>query len=304
MVDTKPSARRSAAARLFVWLQYALPQHGLSRLMLWLTRLRLGAVTHWLIRRFSAHFAVDLREAAAPDVESYPSFNAFFTRALRADARPLPAETAILLSPVDGAVSAAGRIDGTRLFQCKGQWFGLADLLGDAELAAPLVGGYFATLYLSPRDYHRIHMPLDGHLTQMLHVPGRLFSVNPTTVAGVPGLFARNERVVTLFATRFGPMALVLVGAIFVGSIETVWAGEVTPPRGQRLTRIDYPAPGAHEAGITLARGEEMGRFNMGSTVILLLPAVAAEHWPHLHAGTQVRCRAPLKPCPVRNTQF
>nr|WP_323697115.1 archaetidylserine decarboxylase [Thiorhodovibrio litoralis] len=280
-------------ARLFVWLQYALPQHRLSRMMLRLTRLRLGPVTHWLIRRFVAHFAVDLSEAATTRPESYASFNAFFTRALAAHARPLPDDPQALLSPVDGRVSEAGRIEGERLLQCKGQWFALRDLLGDDAIAAQFTDGWFATLYLSPRDYHRIHMPLAGRATQMLHVPGRLFSVNPTTVTGVPGLFARNERVVTVFDTDIGPMAMVLVGAIFVGSIETVWAGEITPPRAREVTRTDYTQTDT-QTPIALARGEEMGRFNMGSTVILLLPAGAASLSPELTAGVQVRCRAPI----------
>ena len=293
--------RQALSARLFVWLQYALPQHLLSRLMLRLTRLRLGPVTHWLIRRFVSHFAVDLSEAVKPRAESYASFNAFFTRALAAHARPLPDDPQALLSPVDAQVSEAGIIKGERLLQCKGQGFSLPLLLGDGEMAALFSNGLFATLYLSPRDYHRIHMPLAGCVTRMLHVPGRLFSVSPTTVKGVPGLFARNERVVVLFDTAIGPMAMVLVGAIFVGSIETRWAGEVTPPRARMLTRMDYPpadpfAPSADDprAPITLARGEEMGRFNMGSTVIVLLPSGAAELSSELIPGARVHCRAPI----------
>lgn len=289
----RPSSQLSLSARLFVWLQYALPQHLLSRAIRRLTRLRLGPITHWSIRRFVAHFAVDLTEAAQPRSDAYPSFNAFFTRALAAHARPLPDDPRVLVSPVDGQVSEAGIIQDGRLLQCKGQRFSLAALLGDTEIAAHFQDGLFATLYLSPRDYHRIHMPLSGRLTHMVRVPGRLFSVNPTTAQGVPGLFARNERVVTLFETDIGPMAMVLVGAIFVGSIETLWAGEVTPPRGHTIARTRY-SPAYQETPIVLARGDEMGRFNMGSTVILLLPRGTVALSSELIPGARVRCRAPI----------
>ncbi len=258
--------------------------------MLGITRLRLGGVTHWLIARFAALFVIDLSEAAETEINAYPCFNAFFTRALAKGARPLPDDPQALLSPVDGMLSATGRIDGTRLFQCKGHSFPLVDLLGAADLANPFIDGLFATLYLSPRDYHRIHMPLTGRLIHTVHIPGRLFSVNPTTVANVPGLFARNERLVTVFDTQIGPMALVLVGAIFVGSIETIWSGVVTPPRGRILTRIDYP-PGT---GVEIARGRELGRFNMGSTVILLLPAGLTIMSSNLTNGSRVRCRSAI----------
>lgn len=282
-------ADRPLAARLFVWMQHVLPQHALSRVLLWLTRQRLGVVTQWLIRGFVARFCVDLSLAAEPSVRAYASFNAFFTRALAPGVRPLPADERQLVSPVDGVVSAVGRLEHDQLLQCKGQWFSVQTLLGgDARLAALFYDGLFATLYLSPRDYHRIHMPLAGRLTTMVHVPGRLFSVNPTTVVGVPGLFARNERVVALFETAIGPLALVLVGAIFVGSIETRWAGVVTPPRARAPQRIDYPA----DTDALFARGEEMGRFNMGSTVIVLLPSGAALWSPEIITGTAVQCRA------------
>lgn len=275
---------------LFVGLQYGLPQHLLSRLVFWFARQRLGPLTHWLIRRFVSHFAVDLSTAANPDIRSYPSFNAFFTRALAADARPMPADAHALLSPVDAQVSAAGQIAGTHLLQCKGQMFSLAELLGTPQLAAPFVDGQFATLYLSPRDYHRIHMPQSGRLIETVHVPGRLFSVNPTTVSRLPGLFARNERLVALFDTASGPMALVLVGAMLVGSIETVWAGIMTPPRARALSRVHYPA----NSGIALSRGSELGRFNLGSTVILLLPPGTAALSNALSPGDRLRARAPL----------
>ncbi|MFE8034686.1 archaetidylserine decarboxylase [Thiohalocapsa marina] len=274
------------AQRLFVALQYGLPQHALSAAMFRLTRLRLGMVTTQAIRLFARRFDVDLQEAANPSPAAYPSVNAFFTRALRDDARPLDPTESALLSPVDGAVSQLGRIQDGTLFQAKGQDYSTTELLGgDARLAAEFDAGLFATLYLSPRDYHRIHMPIAGRLRQTIHVPGRLFSVNPTTTRGVPRLFARNERVVCIFDTPAGPMAMVLVGAIFVGSIETVWGGRITPPRGRRITRV-VASP---DQPVALERGEEMGRFNMGSTVILLLPDGSADWTRELGAGSPVR---------------
>jgi phosphatidylserine decarboxylase len=279
--------RLSPVRRLYVASQYPLPQHALSALVFRLTRLRLGALTRLAIRAFVRVFRVDLAEAAEPDPGAYPSFNAFFTRALRADARPLPAAPDQVLSPVDGAVSQAGTIDGGRLVQAKGWTYSLHGLLGgDDALAESFRGGLFATLYLSPRDYHRIHMPIDGRLRRMIHVPGRLFSVNPTTAAAVPDLFARNERVVCQFDTALGPLAVILVGAIFVGSIETVWAGRITPPRGRGIRTTDYG-----DDGPRLSRGDELGRFNMGSTVILLLPAGSVQWSPDLQPEAAVRCR-------------
>jgi phosphatidylserine decarboxylase len=279
----------SPGQRLFVALQYALPQHLLSGLVFRLTRLRLGPLTALIIRAFSRLFRVDLSEAAETDPRAYPTFNAFFTRALRPKARPL-AQTGTLASPVDGTVSQLGRIGGCRLIQAKGRDYSLAELLGgDAKLATRFVDGSFATLYLSPRDYHRIHMPVDGRLLETIHIPGRLFSVNPTTTAAVPRLFARNERVIALFDTDLGPLAMVLVGAIFVGSIETVFGGLHTPPRGRSITRIDYRAQ-----DIRLGRGDEMGRFNMGSTVILVLADGAVAWHPDLGPGSPLRCRGDI----------
>ncbi len=277
----------SIGQRLFVALQYALPQHLLSGLAFRLTRLRLGPLTRVLIRAFSGAFRVDLSEAAESDPSAYPSFNAFFTRALRADARPL-ADIGALACPVDGAVSQLGTIDGCSIIQAKGRDYRLVDLLGgDAKLAARFSDGAFATLYLSPRDYHRIHMPMDATLLETIHIPGRLFSVNPTTAAAVPRLFARNERVVALFDTAVGPLAMVLVGAIFVGSIETVCGGLHTPPRASAIRRVDYRGQDKR-----LRRGEEMGRFNMGSTVILVLADGALRWRPDLGPGSPVRCGA------------
>jgi phosphatidylserine decarboxylase len=251
--------------KLKAWLQYPLPHHGISRLIHRLTRIRHRGLKDWAIRDFARRFGVDMSEAVEPDLGSYVHFNAFFTRALRSDARPIAMGKKDVACPVDGAVSQIGGIEAGRIFQAKGQAFTALELLGgDATAAAQFDGGSFATLYLSPKDYHRIHMPLDGKLIRMIHVPGRLFSVNPPTTRAVPRLFARNERVACLFDTPAGPMALVMVGALNVASIETVWAGEVTPPRRPRVQTWDYAGE------VQLDKGAEVGRFNMGSTVILL----------------------------------
>lgn len=232
-------------------------------------RRRLGPLTRWAIRRFIRRYDVDMREAAEPDPAVYASFNDFFTRALAPGARPLlSVEAADWLCPVDGAISQFGAIAGDQIFQAKGHSYGTAALLaGDAELAARFGNGQFATLYLSPRDYHRIHMPCAGRLQRMIYVPGDLYSVNPATAERVPGLFARNERVVCLFDTRHGPLVLVLVGATIVGSVATSWHGVVNPPRPGRIRHFDYSGE-----RIMLARGAEMGRFMLGSTVVLLWP--------------------------------
>lgn len=288
--DPPPAGGLSLPRRVFVVLQYPLPQHGLSALMFRLARLRLGPLTRLAIGLFVRLFRVDLGEAAEPNLRNYASFNDFFTRALRDDARPLLAEQDRLLSPVDGAVSQAGAIDGERIIQAKGRRYTLGELLGgDDLLTQTFRNGLFVTLYLSPRDYHRIHMPLDGRLRRMIHVPGRLFSVNPTTAAGVPRLFARNERLICAFDTAIGPVAVILIGAIFVGSLETVWAGRITPPRGRSLHATNYG-----DDGPALARGTELGRFNMGSTVILLLPEGVARWSPELIPEAVVRCRAEI----------
>ncbi len=270
--------------RLFVGLQYLLPQHLLSALMYRFARVRWRPLSAPLIRVFVRHFRVDMSEALQPDLASYPSFNAFFTRALRAEARPAPLDPEALACPADGALSQFGAIEKDRVFQAKGLDYDLVDLVGDTDWAARFVGGGFATVYLSPRDYHRVHMPASGRLREMIHVPGRLFSVNRATASLVPGLFARNERVVCLFEGEAGPFALILVGAIFVGSMETVWAGEITPARGGAPSR----RYGDAEA-VDLARGAEMGRFNMGSTVILLFPPGAVEWEAGLAPGVELR---------------
>ncbi len=269
--------------RLAVLPQYLLPKQALSALAGRLASARGGAWTTAAIRRFVARYGVDMSEAADPDIASYATFNDFFTRALRPGARPLaPTE---VICPVDGVVSQLGAIEGDQIFQAKGHHYSTTALLaGDAALAARFQNGSFATIYLSPRDYHRVHMPCDGRLLRMEHVPGSLFSVNPTTARGVPGLFARNERVVCLFETPLGPMALVLVGATIVGSMATVWHGQVNPPRTGKLRRWDYEGK-----EIRLQRGEEMGRFLLGSTVVLLFERAAVRFEPGWAALRPVR---------------
>lgn len=270
--------------RLRALPQYVLPHHALSRLMLRLTRVEMPWVKNLLIDRIRRHYRIDISDAIETDPRAYPSFNAFFTRALRPDARPHVPDSETLLSPIDGTVSNIGRIDGNELIQAKGRRFTLEALLGgDLDVAETFADGQFATLYLSPRDYHRIHMPLAGELVKTVYIPGRLFSVAPFTVRSVPRLFARNERLVCLFDTEIGPMAMILVGALFVACIETVWGGVVTPPHGHRI-RGETP-----EAPVQLARGEEMGRFNMGSTAILLFPQGRVTWVPDLKPGRHLR---------------
>ncbi|HEX5687017.1 MAG TPA: archaetidylserine decarboxylase [Ideonella sp.] len=252
--------------RLRVLPQYLLPKQALTSLMGALARREAGGLTISVIRWFVGHYGVNMAEAAEPDIAAYKSFNAFFTRPLKPGARPIA--NAPLVCPVDGAISQFGPIDGDQIFQAKGHLYSTAALVGgDQALAAHFHGGSFATLYLSPRDYHRIHMPCDGRLLRMVHVPGALFSVNPTTARGVPGVFARNERVVCLFDSAFGPFLLVLVGATIVGSMATVWHGVVNPPRPGHLREWAY-----HNENIALRQGEEMGRFLLGSTVVMLFP--------------------------------
>lgn len=278
---------------LRVFPQYLIPQRTLSALMFRLTRIRARLWKSLQIQWFIRHFQVDMAIATKPDPSAYPDFNSFFTRTLRPDARPLPEDPADIACPADGRLVALGDIDDGHLLQAKGHEFSVLALLGGSEgRAAPFRDGKFATVYLSPRDYHRVHMPIAGRLREMLHIPGRLFSVNASTTRLVPGLFARNERLVTLFDTQLGPMAVILVGAIFVGSIETVWAGRLTPPYGHGVRTWRYPDP-AH-GHVELERGAEVGRFNMGSTVILLLPGDSATWQATLELGTTVNMGAPM----------
>ena len=252
--------------RLAVLPQYLLPKQALTTLAGKFASARLGGLTTSVIRWFVGRYNVNMGEAANPDIASYASFNDFFTRALKDGARPLA--DADLICPVDGAISQFGPIAKDQVFQAKGHTYSTTALVGgDAAAAARFDNGHFATLYLSPRDYHRIHMPCAGELTRMVHVPGDLFSVNPTTARGVPGLFARNERVVCFFESAHGPFVLVLVGATIVGSMATVWHGQVNPPRTGVLRQWDYA-----KGQVSLQQGEEMGRFLLGSTVVMLFP--------------------------------
>ncbi len=250
-------------------LQYLLPKQALTHFAGWVASRERGWVTTEIIRRFVARYRVNMDEALDSDISSYRSFNEFFTRALKPGVRPVA--QAALVCPVDGAVSQFGPIAGDQLFQAKGHHYSTTALVGgDAALAAQYDNGSFATIYLSPRDYHRIHMPCAGRLTRMIYVPGDLFSVNPVTARGVPGLFARNERVVCVFESARGPFVLVLVGATIVGSMATVWHGVVNPPRSKAVREWRYPAAGQPE--VMLKQGEEMGRFLLGSTVVMLFP--------------------------------
>jgi len=269
--------------RLAVLPQYLLPKGLLTRVVGHFAAGRHGAATTRVIRWFVRRYGVDMAEAAEPDIAAYASFNDFFTRALKPGARPLA--SADLVCPVDGAISQFGRIRGDQILQAKGHDYGTRALLGgDAGLAAGFDDGYFATLYLSPKDYHRIHMPCAGRLRRMIHVPGALFSVNPSTARGVPGLFARNERVVCVFDGAHGPFALVLVGATIVGSMATVWHGVVNPPRPGTVREWRY-----EDKGVELAQGAEMGRFLLGSTVVLLFPAGGLQFNPAWMPGGAIR---------------
>lgn len=269
--------------RLAVLPQYLLPKQALTLLAGRIASARGGASTTRLIRWFVKRYGVDMAEAADPDIAAYPSFNEFFTRALKPGARPLA--QADLICPVDGAISQFGRIERDQIFQAKGHRYSTAAMVGgDAALAKQFDDGHFATLYLSPRDYHRIHMPCDGRLRRMIHVPGALFSVNPTTARGVPGLFARNERVVCVFDGPRGPFVLALVGATIVGSMATVWHGVVNPPRTGTLREWRYD-----DAPVTLKQGDEMGRFLLGSTVVMLFPAGPLAFNPTWEAARPIR---------------
>jgi phosphatidylserine decarboxylase len=269
--------------RFSVLHQYLLPKQALTTFAGRVARAQDARFTPQLIRWFAKRYGVNMQEALNPDLASYASFNDFFTRALRADARPLA--DADFLCPVDGAISQFGTIEHDQIFQAKGHRYSTTALVGgDAALAARFDHGSFATLYLSPRDYHRIHMPCDGKLTRMIYVPGALFSVNPATARGVPGLFARNERVVCVFESAHGPFVLVLVGATIVGSMATVWHGVVNPPRSRTVREWNY-----YDRKINLKKGEEMGRFLLGSTVVMLFPRGVLEFNPEWLAERAIR---------------
>lgn len=255
-----------------VLLQYILPHRALSRVVYWATRRTFAPWKNWLIGTIVRNYQVDMAEAAQPDPRAYEHFNAFFTRALKPGARQPDADPSALLCPADGRISQAGAIVDGRIFQAKGQSYTAAELLGDEAAAAPFRNGRFVTVYLSPRDYHRVHMPLAGTLVETVHVPGRIFSVAPFAVEAIPRLFARNERLVCHFDGEHGPFAVVMVGAILVSSVSTVWDGLVIPPYAPGIRRKSFAG-----RDIRLERFAEMGRFNMGSTVILLLPPGSVE---------------------------
>ena len=280
--------------RLAVLPQYLLPKRALTQAAGALASRPLGGFTQSAIRRFVARYGVDMSEAAEPDIARYATFNEFFTRALKPGARPLA--DADFVCPVDGAISQFGRIERDQIFQAKGHSYSTTALVGgDAGLAARFEDGEFATLYLSPRDYHRIHMPCYGRLQRMIHVPGELFSVNPTTARGVPGLFARNERVVCVFEGRSGPFVLVLVGATIVGSMATVWHGQVNPPRPGKIREWRYA-----ELPIALQAGEEMGRFLLGSTVVMLFPKGQLAFNPDWAPARKIRMGEAMGTSPAR----
>jgi len=280
-VKAAPAA--SLRDRLFVAMQYLLPQHFLSRIVLAVTRIRFRPVKNLLIRGFVRHFKPNMSEAAQTNPLLYPSFNAFFTRQLQAGARPTDMDPGVAIAPVDGTISQIGRLDGSKIIQAKGHDYTLEALLGGApEWAERFRGGTFSTLYLAPYNYHRIHMPLAGTLRAAWFVPGKLFSVNAVTAAAVPGLFARNERVVCVFEENQRAFAMVLVGALFVGSIGTVWHGDVSPRRPR--VKVDLPLD-TTRSPLRLAKGAEMGRFNMGSTVITLFQPDMMDWLPRYRPG-------------------
>jgi len=270
--------------QLFALMQYLIPQHLLSRVVGWFAQSEFPIIKDTFIKWFAKRYDVNMSEALQEDLSSYKSFNEFFTRPLKDGARPLAEGDDTLVSPADGAVSQLGKIKLGRVFQAKGRDYSVAELLGgDAERAAPFVNGDFMTVYLSPKDYHRVHMPFAGTLKETVYVPGDLFSVNPATTENVDALFARNERLVCIFETEFGPMAMVLVGAMIVAGIETVWSGQVTPlpkqPQAQQYTG----------EAIRLEKGAEMGRFKLGSTVVMCFPENAIEFAEALKAESALR---------------
>ncbi|MDQ7090099.1 MAG: archaetidylserine decarboxylase [Methylococcales bacterium] len=275
----------SIKERFITLPQYILPHHALSKLMCLFTHCKYKAWKNWMISTIIKIYKVNMSEAREPDINAYASFNHFFTRELKEGARVIAQENKGIISPADGAVSQAGLIREGAIFQAKGKSFTVTDLLGGDELRAkPFNEGLFSTIYLSPKDYHRLHMPITGKLKEMIHVPGRLFSVNAATARSVPQLFARNERVVCIFETEIGEMALILVGAIFVSSIETVWQGVITPPTISDVRHWSY----GDDAPV-LKKGDEMGRFNMGSTIIVLFAKNKASWKETFVAGKAIK---------------
>lgn len=270
--------------------QYIIPQHTLSRIVYHITRCEWKPLKNFLINSFIAWFKVDMTLAKQPDGTTYKHFNDFFTRELRPEVRPIAEDKNTIISPVDGSISQIGKINTGEIFQAKGRSYDLNALLaGDKDMTENFKDGQFATLYLSPRDYHRIHMPLGGKLNKMTYVPGKLFAVNSHTVKVVDRLFARNERVISYFETATGTMAMIMIGAINVGSMETVWAGEITPTKNRSITTTDYK-----DQQINLNRGIEMGRFNMGSTVIVLFGKARTQWLPDLQPDQLITMGMPF----------
>jgi phosphatidylserine decarboxylase len=291
----KSNPSPTLADHLFAASQYLIPQHFLSRIVYRLTRSRSPGTKNALIRNFVRGFSPDMSDAVRPDPFAYESFNEFFTRALKPGARPIDPNGSVLVSPVDGAISQIGAIDGSQVMQAKGHYYSLDALLGSSDSQTDWVsrfaGGSFATLYLAPFNYHRIHMPLSGTLIAAWYVPGKLFSVNAATAAVVPGLFARNERVVCIFEDGPRLFAMVLVGALFVGSMDTVWHGEVTPRSPRKGMQLPLDAT---RAPLRLEKGDEMGRFNMGSTVILVTAPNTIDWLSNMNARDRVSVGQPL----------
>lgn len=285
-----PSSDAGLGDQLFAALQRCLPTRALSALMYRLAEIDNPGFKNRFINTFMRGYPIDLAEAERETVEEYRHFNDFFTRALKHGARPMPEKPDLLISPVDGRISQLGQIRDGRIFQAKGRDYTAAELLADAELAKTFDGGSFATIYLAPHNYHRVHIPFGGRLRSWAYVPGRLFSVNPATARAMPRLFSRNERMVAIFDTAFGPMAVVMVGALFVGGVETVWGGRLTPPHSRASTAFHHQPDGT----VALARGDELGRFHMGSTVVLLAPKGALDWQAGLAAGDALRLGQPL----------
>lgn len=272
--------------RLFILLQYALPKHFVSRCTGWLAESTIPWLKNVLIKNFIKQFDVDMTEAANEDPEYYENFNHFFTRSLKDGARPIDDDAKSIISPCDGAISELGKIDAEKIIQAKGIYYTLNKLLGgEAELAQKFVDGEFINCYLSPKDYHRVHMPLDGKLTRTIYVPGELFSVNPTTAQNIPDLFARNERLICEFETELGTMAFIMVGAVIVAGIETVWAGQVAPPPKTVQIREYNKQP----EEIFLNKGDELGRFMLGSTVVMLFEKDKVKFAEELANGSSLR---------------
>ncbi|AFI86951.1 phosphatidylserine decarboxylase [Aggregatibacter actinomycetemcomitans] len=272
--------------RLKVAFQYVMPQLYLTQLAGWFAKQKWGAVTHFVIKLFAKKYNVDMSEAKKENFSDYESFNQFFIRELKDGARKINENPTALCLPADGRVSQIGHIDDELLLQAKGHFFSLSDLLaGDEELVNTFKNGEFATIYLSPRDYHRVHMPCDATLRKMIYVPGALFSVNPFLAEHVPNLFARNERVICLFDTEFGPMVQILVGATITASMSTVWAGVINPPRADEVKVWTYQ----EENAVKLTKGQEMGAFQLGSTIINLFPANRVTLAEHLQVDEPVR---------------